>query len=210
VFYAIFAILILRRMAGLVFLAVWLSATVLGFVIPMGVTRLPYPFHGAYTIEFFFGMIVVAVLTTHTVKQPLVWLATGVVLLGTGAVLEDLQYFDDCGPFDRFIYGIPSAIAVLGIAEADRQPLLRIPSLWRTLGSASYSIYLFQFVFIGLVWQGMLALGLDLRLPVAIQFILLTLFAVFGGIGMSRWVEHPLMKFVREHPVRGLVPTTKG
>jgi peptidoglycan/LPS O-acetylase OafA/YrhL len=67
----------------------------------------------------------------------------------------------------------------------------------RTIGAASYSIYIFQFICIGTAWQVLLATRLAHRLPVGVVFVVLALAVLVGGVVMSRWVEHPLMRLVR-------------
>jgi exopolysaccharide production protein ExoZ len=204
-FYALFAILILSRKAGTIVLTAWFCLTILGYfasfygVPDLNATGLPLQFWGAYNVEFFFGMAVAVLLRNRTVPHPRLILLAGLVLFGTSALLEDLHilngYFDSA----RIAYGIPAALLVLGIAEADRQSPLNLPPLLRRIGAASYSIYLFQFIFIATVWQTMVFTGLDQRLPAIILFAALTLAAVGGGVLMSEWVEYPLMRLVRTH-----------
>jgi len=209
-FYALFCVLNVSRTAGLLVLAVWLSATVLAAVTGVDAGWVPVPFYGVYNLEFFLGMTAAYVLRNFTVPRPRLVLATGLALFIAVAVLEDFHLLDGYGNLARLAYGIPGAIVVLGLAEADRRNLLRVPAILRTIGAASYSIYLFQFIFIAATWQVLLATGLGHRIPVAAAFIVLALAVLVGGIIMSRCVEHPLMRLVRSR--RGVVRlrTTDG
>lgn len=196
-FYALFCVLIVSRTAGLIVLALWLSATVLAAVTGFDAGWLPVQFHGAYNLEFFLGMAAACLLRNCTIPRAhLVWI-TGLLLFGLAAVLENTQVLDGYGNAARLAYGIPAAIIVLGIAQADRQGLLRVPAVLRTLGAASYSIYLFQFIFIGAAWQVLLAAQLDQRIPPPAAFLALVLAAVAGGVFMSGRVEYPLMRLLR-------------
>jgi peptidoglycan/LPS O-acetylase OafA/YrhL len=76
------------------------------------------------------------------------------------------------------------------------------------LGAASYSIYLFQFIFIGLIWHAWLAAGLDRVMPHTASFPLLAVGGVVGGILASQWIEHPLIRLARS--VRLRQPLTIG
>ena len=89
------------------------------------------------------------------------------------------------------------ALCACPIALAGRTDALPIPSWLRILGSASYSIYLFQFVFIGIAWKLWLAAGLDREVPHGLAFVPLAVAGIGGGILMSRCVEHPLIRMVR-------------
>jgi peptidoglycan/LPS O-acetylase OafA/YrhL len=196
-FYALFSILIVRRTAGLIVMAGWLSMTVIAALISFNASWLPVQFYGAYNLEFFLGMAVAYVLKNHTVPRARLLAILGVVLFGAVAVLEDVRLLDGYGNFARLAYGIPASLIVLGIAEADRQKLLSVPAYFRMLGAASYSIYLFQFIFIGMLWQVLLVTRLQQGLPVIAQFTVLAAAGIIGGGGVSIWVERPLIRMIR-------------
>ena len=126
-----------------------------------------------------------------------VGLVAGVILFIATGVVEGMGLLDGYADYSRLAYGVPSAMIILGAAEAGRARKLAIPAPLRVLGFASYSIYLFQFVFIGICWQVWLRTGLDRWVPHVASFPLLAIAGVGGGILMSRWVEHPLICLVR-------------
>jgi peptidoglycan/LPS O-acetylase OafA/YrhL len=196
-FYALFGILIAHRTAGLIVLAGWLSMTVVAALTLFKASWLPEQFYGAYNLEFFLGMAVAYVLKNYTLPRARLVALSGVVLFGAMAVLEDVKLLDGYGDIARLAYGVPASLIVLGIAEAERQKLLRVPASFRMLGTASYSIYLFQFIFIGILWQALLVTRLEHGLPAIAQFLVLALAGIIGGILMSIWVEHPLIRIVR-------------
>jgi peptidoglycan/LPS O-acetylase OafA/YrhL len=141
------------------------------FGISVGV-ELPQSLFGIYNIEFFIGMTIAFWFRDHTVVTPRLVLATGVALFIVAALAEDTGLIDGYADGARLVYGPAAALVVLGAAETGRQNTITVPVALQTLGSASYSIYLFQFVFIGLVWKLWLALGLDARMPHAASFLL--------------------------------------
>jgi peptidoglycan/LPS O-acetylase OafA/YrhL len=196
-FYALFCVLIVSRRGGLAVLALWLLATVLGAVADVYPGWVPVPFYGAYNLEFFLGMAAAYMLRSGTVPRPRLVLAVGLALFCAAAVFEDVHLLDGYGNAARLAYGIPGAIIVLGIAEADRQSLLRVPAVLRAVGAASYSIYIFQFICIGTAWQVLFATRLAHVLPVGVAFVVLASAVLVGGVVMSRCVEHPLMRLVR-------------
>jgi peptidoglycan/LPS O-acetylase OafA/YrhL len=123
--------------------------------------------------------------------------AFSAALFAAALVMESAGILYGFGIEARFAYGIPAAMLVAGLATAEEAHKLQIPRWLRSLGQASYSIYLFQFVFIGLVWQGFLTSGLDRAPPHFVLFGVLVISALSGGIAMSRWVEQPLLRLTR-------------
>jgi exopolysaccharide production protein ExoZ len=198
VFYAVFCLLILNRMVGITVLSLWLAWIVAAAKFGSfagGV--IPHSLYGMCNLEFFFGMAVAYWLKNHAVLMPRLILTAGTALFVAAAIAEDIRLMDGYVDMGRLVYGPAAALIVLGAAAADRQSLVTVPSLLRTLGTASYSIYLFQFVFIGVLWKLWLAAGLDETLPHMASFPLLALAGVAGGVVVSRLVEYPLMRLVR-------------
>ena len=196
-FYALFSVLIINRLAGLAVLTAWLSAALLVHITSLELNWMPEQFYATYILEFFLGMSVAYLLRNYTV--PLSWLAfaVGLVLFGTAAALEDVHILNGYTSAARLVYGIPAALIVLGIAEAERQNLLRVPLALQRLGGASYSIYLFQFVFIATAWKVLVATRLNQHMPLAADFAVLALAAIAGGVCVSIWIEHPLIRLMR-------------
>lgn len=204
-FYALFCVLILNRTAGIVILGLWLGSILLATMSHFGGNWLQGPLFSAYNLEFFFGMAVAYGLRNGTIRSPRLVLLAGIVLFAAAALAEDLQYLDGVADVSRILYGLPAALIVLGMAAAGRDALVTVRPFLRMLGGASYSIYLFQFIFIGPLWQVWLASGLDRRLPHAASFPLLAVGAVAGGILASRWIEYPLIGLLRGDTRRVLV-----
>ena len=197
VFYAIFCSLILNRALGLTLMSFWLCWIILSkFYGRMG-DGVPTSLYGIYNLEFFFGMVVAYWVRNHTVLFPRSILLMGVVLFVGAAVAENTNLIDGYAEVSRLIYGPVAALIVLGVAAAGRKGLIAVPTWLQTLGTASYSIYLFQFVFIGLLWRLWLVAGLDGKLPGIACFPVLAVAGVAGGVAMSRLVEYPLMGLIR-------------
>lgn len=209
-FYILFGVLIVNRIAGLAALAVWFSAAVVNLASPVHPPWLPGQFYDANALQFCLGMAAAYLLRTREVPRPrLIWIS-GVLLFGVSAVAENMRLLDGYGDIARLTYGIPAAMIVLGIAEADRKNQLPMPPFLRSLGAAWSSIYLFQFVFIGIVWQALIATRLDQRIPVPAQFLALASAAIIGGILTSRCVEYPLIRLLRTRPNSGQMRPTTG
>ena len=196
VFYAVFCVLILNRTAGVAVMALWLALLVAVFVVGFSIP-VPGSLYGAFNLQFFLGMGAAYVMHNYEFPAPKTLLAVGIVAFALVAGAENVGALDGYTNAARLYYGVPAAMIVLGVALAGRTDALPIPSWLRILGSASYSIYLFQFVFIGIAWKLWLAAGLDRAVPHGLAFVPLAVAGIGGGILMSRWVEHPLIRMVR-------------
>ncbi len=164
---------------------------------PGSASSLPLQLYSAYGLEFFFGMAAAYWLRRGKAGRPWPWLIAGVVLFAASAVGEDAGLAGINSVRMRLMYGLPSAMIVLGMAALSQQATRSIPALLLRLGAASYSIYLFQFVFIGSVWQAWRLSGLAGKLPDYASFLLLAVAGIAGGVAVSRLVEYPLMALVR-------------
>ena len=211
VFYCMFALLIVSRRMGVAVMALWFGAAALAC---FGVAKpnwLPDEFYNAFNLEFLFGMgaaVAVTKIIAWRVPAILLLLAVGVGLFTASAVFEDTYVLNGYGSLARLAYGLPAAMVVTGVARASQVGWLRIPTVLRALGSASYSMYLFQFFFIGAAWQVLIIANRWVEMPLAAKFAVLSLSAVVGGVLVSRTVEHPIIRFMRSRRVvLGSVPT---
>jgi peptidoglycan/LPS O-acetylase OafA/YrhL len=196
-FYLYFAVLIVSRSVGLLASLLWVTLMCLGLMTQVNFDWLPGPFWGAYSLEFFAGMAVAYTLRNHTIAHPKLIFLTGLFAMGLMCALEDLDVLDGYASSARLAYGLPAALIVLGLAQLDRQGRVRVPYILQKLGSASYSIYLYQFLFIGLFWQALVAVKADQILPIPILFIGVSLAGIVGGMVMSALVEQPIQRLSR-------------
>lgn len=195
VFYAIFAVLILHRGCGLALLALWLTATALGMADAHSSWRQD-PIGGIYGSEFFMGMLA-AWLAGGPVARPRSLAIIGAAAFATAGLLESMGVLDGYGALARLAYGLPAAALILGVVAAERADLGRAPRWLAALGSASYAIYLWQFLFIGVAWKTGQTLGLQRQAPVLAWFAVLVAAALAGGILVSATIERPLLRVIR-------------
>jgi exopolysaccharide production protein ExoZ len=197
-FYAMFWVLILNRRIGLGLMLLWFigAATLAG--LGNHLNWLPGQFSSGYVLEFMLGMIVAYLTRNHKITLAWAVFATGLLLFAVAAMSEDAGLLDGYSDLARVAYGAPSALVVLGIAALSKEGAPpAVPWLFRTLGSASYSLYLFQFVFIGATWQLLLKTGLAQPSTMLPQFLILTGGAIVGGVIVSKGVEFPLIRLCR-------------
>jgi len=192
-FYALFAVLIVDRRAGAAMFLVWL-ASIAAAAVGLRPAWLAPSVCGAYGVEFFFGMAAAHVLRTRTVPAPRLLACAGAAGFLTAMALESAGVLGGFGLRGRFAYGLSAMLLLLGVAALDRAKVTRVPAWLRRLGGASYSIYLFQFVFIGLAWQTLLKAGLTQTLSSEDLFIILAAVALAGGVLANQLVERPLLR----------------
>lgn len=197
VFYAMFAVLIMNRVVGIGIILAWLSV-IMVMAAWTGTTSVPAAFYGEFNLEFFAGMVVAYRLRQGHVGRYKTIFVAGLTMLVTAAVAEDLHWIESYGMFTRLAYGLPCTLIVLGAAEASRRGNARVPPILRILGSASYSLYLFHFIFIGLAWKLLLASGFAAAINPVIGCVISVVIAMLGGVMVSRLAEYPLMHFIRD------------
>ncbi len=211
VFYVLFCALIFSRSAGLAVLGAWLAAILASWA---GLWRppaaLPFSLFGPCNIEFFLGMAAAWLLILRRAPWPRLLLIAGVASFAAAGLSEDAGLFDGYAASARLIYGGASALLLAGIVECDRSNLLRMPSWLVALGEASYSIYLFQFVFIGILWKA--ASLAAVPAPAWLMFPLLSAAAIGGGFLLFRTIERPLLRATRSgRPAQAdVLPDTSG
>jgi len=205
VFYAVFALFIVNRMAGFTVFLAWLIMILVnaaGYSFP----GLPAPLCGAYGLEFFMGLAAAYSVLHDLVPAARAVAVTGATLFLSALMLESIGLLDGFGTLARLAYGPAALLLVAGFATAERRGRLRIPAPLEAVGSASYSIYLFQFVFIGLVWQAWLRAGLARHASELSCFAVLAFAAIGGGVLASRLIEQPLLRMTRA-PLRKAAET---
>jgi peptidoglycan/LPS O-acetylase OafA/YrhL len=196
VFYAVFALLILSRPAGLLVMAAWfgwIGLAALGTG-DAGLSAL----HGDYALQFGLGMAAAALARRLPPGMARPLAGAGAVGFVVAMLLEAGERLDGYGIAARFAYGLPAAALILGLAGAERRQALAVPGWMRHLGGASYSLYLFQYVGMGVAWQAWRRLGLEAVAPSWLCFLVLAAAAILTGLAMARFVEKPLLRLLRE------------
>ena len=196
-FYVMFGLIILNRWVGLSLMASWLIIVIFCAVSGIKLDFLPQQFQSAFVFEFFFGMAVAYIIKQQNIRKPYMLLSAGLLLFITSGIFEILNLLDGFGNLARIAYGVSSAFLILGIVALPRAHAISGTSILRIFGAASYSLYIFQFVFIGAMWQFLtLSGGAALFNPLA-QFIILSCASIIGGVLASRLIEQPLIRFCR-------------
>jgi len=195
-FYFVFCICICNRRVGLSVAALWL-AVVLASAVIGPLPYVPALLLSPYNLQFLFGVTGAVWLHRSPDSVPDWFLPVGIGGFLIAALAEDSNLMNGYHDIARLAYGVPCGLMVLGAAmfsfkwREARWPLLS------SLGAASYSIYLFQFLWIGMIWKIWQTLPLPFGLPSWTAFPFLAIPAIWGGCIVSRTCEYPMLQWIR-------------
>jgi len=200
-FYVAFGVLIMSRAAGVGLFAVWgcfIAAVTLlapSHDLPWMNTDLLTGFVGSsYNLEFGLGIAVAILARRYRAPFPLALVAAGLtgLLLAGGA--EDANKIIYLGRVGQALFGVSSALLLLGLVSAERSGALRAGRFLVFLGAASYSIYLVHV-------PVMMGVGGLKMLPPWIAVPALTAIGIGAGVVLHVTVERPMLRVLSGLPV---------
>jgi exopolysaccharide production protein ExoZ len=194
-FYAVFALAIVSRPAGIFVGAIWL-----GFV----VVEIFYPVHGRllgfirdpYHLDFAFGIL--AAIAAKKWQSSHSWLAAllGIVVFGATAALVDRHVWIDKQLSCRLLFGIASAFVLFGVSVSELRGQIGFPRWMSYLGAASYSIYLVHTLAIGFLAHGVFHFSAARESP-NLVFFGVALLAIAIGCAAYQFIQVPLQAAIR-------------
>lgn len=208
-FYGAFALLICNRALGLCCLLLWLGWG-LGWGLAQASGMVPGAwnaprFTSLFNLQFLFGMLAALALSSGRIRHG------GALALGGGAIMLAVALFEATGRIDgygnmaRLAYGIPSAMLIAGLAAWEQGGERSVPVPLAALGEASYSLYLFHLLGIGVAWQVWLRSGIDTAAHLAACYLFLVTSALVTGLAVHRLIEVPLLRWLRSRGPSGAV-----
>jgi peptidoglycan/LPS O-acetylase OafA/YrhL len=93
-----------------------------------------------------------------------------------------------------FCYGLPSVVLVYGAVSLEYRSQFQFPQWLRSLGDASFSIYLSHLLIIevlGRFWKAFHPANPWVHVG---MLLLMTAAALTGGFAVHRWLEEPLLR----------------
>jgi peptidoglycan/LPS O-acetylase OafA/YrhL len=199
-FYILFATLILSKRIGLFVFLIWMLLVIAQAINPFPIPYVPKFILSLYNLQFLFGILTAIAIRHSIIKTKLNLVTIGCFALITAGLLENLGIVDGYGNSMILIYGAGAALLIAGCATGEKSQT-NIPKWLKLLGSASYSIYLFQFVFIGIAWKAIETLGLSQQSYSTPIFLTLSLSGIIGGAVISKTIEYPIMNMIRRQLV---------
>ena len=196
-FYLAFGLCIFNRRLGMAAGVLWLLA-ILAQMTTGGIGATLGLLVSTYCLQFLAGVLVAILVRRAPRTVPGFVLPVGLVLMLLAILAEDTGAMNGYASIARLYYGVPSTLIVLGAAMLSQRRAIRPGRLLMALGSASYSIYLFQFVFFGVAWQIWQRLPFVRGWSELAPFAVLSLSAIIGGVVVSRTCEYPLLRLIRQ------------
>ncbi|WP_423141936.1 acyltransferase family protein [Parablastomonas sp. CN1-191] len=201
-FYLLFAALLANRRLGLAVLGLWFAGCAVWSVV--GADTFPGSFYLAtFNLLFPMGMACAWTLQHRSVPAPAV-VALGGIGIFAAAGMADVV--GGPGRLLTIVYGIGSALAILGLVELERSRDLRVPRPLTVLGDASYSVYLIHYLALSVTAKALSAAGLITRLPPVLAFVLLVAAGVSTGLVFRLLVEKPAVDWL----ARVLIPSRRA
>lgn len=195
-FYAIFSTLIISKRLGLVMLAIW--AAIIGWRYLVGPVPHPYMFDAfAFHLQFFLGMGVAALIRANTRVLALPCMCLGIFGFGFGFYMEWADVFATNSLYGKLTFGISGAFIIYGVAVFDLTDRWQIPNVFRTVGDATYSIYLTHTMVIIVIGEALQRLNLYGLLNEFFAVVALVLICLTFGVAFARFVEKPAINWVR-------------
>ena len=192
-FYAVFAVGIASRRAGLLAGAAWLALIAAGLHAAPG-NPLVRLLASEFNLLFPMGMVAAHVVHAVGVPRPRLWALLGLCgLLGAGCA-ENAGAFPPDGLAGRLIYGLAATAIIGGIAAAERAGRLRVRRGAAFLGTISYALYLVHVpVMANAAWLLGKA-GVIGHVPVAVLALGAVALSVAAAAVLHLWVERPLLQ----------------
>ena len=203
-FYLSFCVLLLHVGLGLTLYAAWAALSVAQ---AYGVLHSPLPLSlgDPMCLEFLLG--VAAGLIAR--RAPLFTLP-GQGLLVAAALVAAVVY-ERIGPQGthafggRIALGLAVAALILTLVAWERRRPARLPRPLAALGATSYSLYLSHCLLINIALAALAKVGLYRLLPESVLFLVAMTVALVGGWALGRWVELPVVAWLRRQ-YRARVP----
>ncbi len=211
-FYAMFLLLIIApRSIAVALWALWLIPTAIVTALVITVAWQP-PFTLLYTfvwdgrnLEFLLGVAVAWAVHRVDIRRPgLLVVAGSAVFLGAGLWITQSRWLAlHFTAHPLILFGLPSAVVVLGIAAADLRSTRRPPGTMIHLGDASYVLYLIHFGVITGAYLLFRELGLAGSNAFEPYVVAVAIAVSVAAFGVYRFLERPMLERLRARFLQG-------
>jgi len=202
-FYLAFAVAIVSKRLGLALAAAGAGLAVAGSLVRFGfpLDFLTTPYH----LQFMMGVAAAMAVGSGRVAAPGVLAAAGTLGFFATGLTENAGLLTWAGPASILLFGACSMLVITGIATLEQRGQLTVGAAGRLLGGASYAIYLFHTIAIGLLVHAGAELGLLRWIPGWLMLLTGAVVAIGASVVLHIVVERPLMARLRRG---GALPRT--
>lgn len=195
-FYAVFAVLILRPRVGAALFGLWMVG---GLAITAGWEAV-YPLDtllSPYNLLFALGMLAALVFRRLPVAAALPMAVLGGLLFLSVGIAEAYRILLLDHAVRTLLFGLGATGLVAGLAALERQGAIAAPRLLDFLGDASFSIYLVHGTVLPVATKALLVLDINKMVPAWTVLTVLVLSSVAVGALAHLYVEKPLIAVLR-------------
>jgi exopolysaccharide production protein ExoZ len=190
-FYALFAIAIVNRRAGLILLVLWQTATAAATLSGSDLGISGY-YLRSISLDFGVGLTCACIVRLSGKGNPVIWLATAVA--GTALFVSGMAY-GALLSWAGVLCGVGAGGVVVGLVRLEQTVDFPVPNLFTLLGGASYAIYLVHYPVITMLYVALARLGVQTT-----DALCLTCAAtgVIAGVVFDRAVDRPAQNWLRQ------------
>lgn len=196
-FYAVFAVLILRPRLGAALFLVWILGAL---AVSLGVTP-GYPVDfllSPFNLLFPMGILAANLFRRLTARAAAALAIGGAVLFLAVGLAEVYAVIDWNHALRTILFGLGATGMVSGLAALEGQGRLRAPRLLDFLGDASYAIYLVHGIVLPVLAKVLVAAGVNSLVPAWLALAVLIGVSTVAGAVMHVYVEKPLIARLRK------------
>lgn len=198
-FYALFALLILSRMAAAI-VAVGLGAAYIGCAAASTCVLFPLSFLVKdYVLLFAFGMVIARLHDRIIIKRPLVLAGLGLLLFVVISA-DKVLHFDALADWKIILFGLASSMMVCGLVSAEKSGhIVGNAQFLQLLGEASFALYLIHVPVISLCLKTFVFLQFDSMgfLGALVAYALTLAACVCAAIAFHTGIERPIATRLR-------------
>lgn len=200
IFYLCFSIAFFNTRLARALLGIWFTAFVIqksmDFHLPAGFSAdclnvLSSP----YNLLFIIGMLVAWLVVRIQVPFPRLFIIIGTILFLLTGVAENLQILQTSATFTILMFGLSSAVLLIGVVSGESHGLIRVHNSANLLGDLSYPLYLSHGISIAAIMAIYTISGL--HLPGWVLLILLLIICSIAGIVLNKLVERPMARMLK-------------
>lgn len=201
-FYILFGVAILNRELGIVVFGCW-AAVRLG-AIPSATPEVADDMlRSPHNMLFYLGMVVGWLLARWNIPAPRLVAGLGGLGFLMAGLMENAGFTIQNSTVSIILFGISSAVLLLGMVSAERAGLLRTGRLGRLMGQVSYPLYLMIHIFVlSVVLAAMVAL--DVHSHGSLQLVGYTVLSWLVALALHRLIERPIGAALNELRLRWL------
>jgi exopolysaccharide production protein ExoZ len=196
IFYTVFALGIVDLRLGAAAATAWIVLVVTGLGLDSGVAALKTA-GATRNLQFLMG-IAAAHGALYLRLRVGLWLAAlGVAGFFATGMMENAGLIGWDGTAGSMIFGAFAAVAVLGVANAERDGQLRFSRAAEFFGGTSYLLYLVHTIMIGMTYKALTIVGLASALPDSISVTLAVAISVATACLLYRFFERPIQNVLQ-------------